>query len=172
MNTTENRHSPIRRQLDAYAETWKSDHLAAQECFDVEERIAIGVSLASVLDQTEAGWRDRVFRGDRPPSNDEAALFRTMFEWWLTVSEWALSRSTEMEQHFGRVKGLDDMRAAVVRTRSHLSTWTPPAPAKAVGQRDQALSPEEAAELDAVLNRAAPPLPTRGFDTKDSSFLS
>ena len=172
MNTTENRHSPIRRQLDAYAESWKSDHLAAQECFDVEEGIAIGVSLASVLDQMEAGWRGRVFRGTRPPSDDEADLFRALLELWLIVSDMALSRAVELEGRFETVKGIDDLRAVVARTRSRLDTWTPPTPAKAIGLREQTLSPEEATELDALLQRAAPPSPTRTFDTKDSSFLS
>lgn len=172
MNTTENRHSPIRRQLDAYAESWKSDHLAAQECFDVEERIAIGLSLASALDTLEAGWRRRVFTATWPPSDTDDEVFHTCLNLWLTVSDVIVSRAADLEQRFGTVSGASELRAATEKARTHLATWSAPTPAIAVGLRDQSLTPSEANELDTLLGNTAPPLPARQFEVKGSSFLS
>jgi hypothetical protein len=172
MNTAEKRHAPLRRQLDAYAESWKSDHLAAQECFDWEDVIAVGLSSGSAIDRVEGKWRDRVFRCTRPPSEDEAALFREFLELWLTTSDALLARVADLEATFGVMAGLAELRTAVANARARLSAWSPPKPAAAVGQRDQALTAEDAAELDSLLNRPSPPLPIRTFDAKDSSFLS
>lgn len=172
MNTAEMRHAPLRRQLDAYAESWKSDHLAAQEFFEWEDVIAVGLSSVTAIDRIEGTWRDRVFRGVRPPSEDEAARVREALQSWLTISDELLARVSDIEASFGGLAGLLELRATVTSTRARLNSWSSPKPAAAVGQRDQALSADESVELDALLKRSAPPLPNRTFDVKDSSFLS
>ena len=58
--------SPLRRQLEAYAETWRADHIAAMACLDVEDAIAVGLSVFSLLWDREHHWRDEVFRGGLP----------------------------------------------------------------------------------------------------------
>lgn len=170
MSTAEKRHTPLQRQLQAYAESWKSDHVAAQECFDLEERIAVGVSLASLLDRAEMAWRDRVFRGVRPASSDEDERIQPLLQFWLASSDVILSHAAELEQRFGTVEGFPDLLAATQKARAHLASWSPPKPSAAVGLRDQTLTPDEAKELDAILGRPAPPVPQRRFETKDSSF--
>jgi hypothetical protein len=66
MSTVDRGRSPVYRQLEAYEETWKSDHKEAIECRDWEDAIAIGINIFHMLAEREQAWRDQVFRGATP----------------------------------------------------------------------------------------------------------
>jgi hypothetical protein len=82
-----------------------------------------------------------------------------------------LTRSAEFEETFGIVMGLAELREVRSRIEKQLANWTTPKVASAIGSRDQQLSKEDAANLEALLSKPAPPPPARPFEEKDSSFF-
>jgi hypothetical protein len=169
MNATQRR-SPLHRQLEAYEESWKSDHLAAQDCRDWEELIAVGIAAGESLERVNRNWREGVFRGTYAFDAGDERELRDLHLLWLTITQGLCARATALEQAFGAVAGFAELRDVATRIAKQLASWTAPKLASAVGSRDQQLSREDAANLDALLTKPSPP-PTRQFKEMESSFL-
>jgi hypothetical protein len=174
MSTLERRSSPVSRQLEAYQESWQKDHDDLQECWTCEDTIAVGLSTYSLILRTDRGWRDRVFRGAAEYSEEANQLHRSFFEHWLRVTDEVLGWAAQIQQLYGSVEGMEELRQAESCARDYLSCWQPPHLSQAVGLREMILSPEAGAELDRVLDKAKntpPEMPTRRMETRGPDFL-
>jgi hypothetical protein len=174
MALTAQRSAPVRRQLTAYAESWKQDHDAAMRCRDVEEVVAVGVSTYALLHDREQSWRDRVFRGTDEYSAEDDAAQREGYRLWLATTEAILVRVVALEQQFGIVEGAPELSEHARAVRALLADWQVPSLSRAVGWRDMTLTPAAAAELERILKEAEanpPPMPGRRLETRDASFL-
>lgn len=156
MSATENLHSPILRQLEAYEESWQRDHAAVRECWGLEDAIAIGITTAALLDRIDRAWRDRVFRGTEPASDETNASHRALFELWLRITDAALTKAEPLEALYDRVEGLSELRGAAARVRERLVSWQPPRLSAAVGLREMTLSADAAAEFERFLSEPPP----------------
>jgi hypothetical protein len=75
---------------------------------------------------------------------------------WLRVTEAVLAHAEAPERQ-PAVERLGDLRKAAAAARQHLAGWQPPHLSSAVGLREMTLTPEAAADLDALLRRVGPP---------------
>jgi hypothetical protein len=155
MSTADRRRSPVYRQLEAYAESWKQDHDEALACRGWEDAIAVGINIFHMLREREQAWRDQVFRGAIPYSEEDNLDQRARFADWLDTTREVLAESLPaLEQRFGAVAGAAELRACAQRAEAILREWQPPRLSAAVGLREMTLSPEAAAELDRTLQEA------------------
>ena len=175
MSAVEQHRSPVYRQLEAYGETWKRDHDAAMACRDWEDAIAIGVNIFHMLQEREQAWRDEVFRGAIPYSEDDNLDHQTRFAGWSETTREVLAEILPiLEKRFGMVAGADELRRCAQLAEAIVSRWQPPRLAAAVGQREMTLSPQAAGELDRLIEEAKttpPSMPKRQWDVRDASFL-
>jgi hypothetical protein len=124
-------------------------------CRDLEDAIAVGISIFRMLVDREQAWRDQVFRGTTPFADEEDCEHRQRFADWLDTSEKAIAEVLpELQQRFGTVEGTAQLRRYMDAARSLLRAWQPPRLSAAVGLREMTLSPEAAAELDRILAEA------------------
>jgi hypothetical protein len=156
MTNAARRALPVRRQLEAYEESWKRDHDAVKDCWALESTIAAGIATCSLLERVEHAWRDRVFRGAVEAGAEANDLFRSLFELWLRVTESVLGDTARLERDYGSVEGAAELRQAEERLRKYLDSWQPPRLSSAVALREVTLSPEAAAELDRLLSEPPP----------------
>jgi hypothetical protein len=155
MNTVERRHSPVYRQLEAYEESWKREHDEAMECQDWEDALAVGLAIYHMLWSRQDAWRDQVFRGVVPYSEEDDRDHQARLTQWLATTKEALSNVLpELEKRFGKVEGAAELRRCAETIEAVLSAWVPPRLSTAVGLREQTLSPEAAAEFDRILQEA------------------
>jgi hypothetical protein len=161
MTIAERRDSPVRRQVEAYEESWQKDHLALGQCWACEDTIAVGLATGMLLERVDRSWRDRVFRGVEDYSAEADDLSRTLFRVWLRVTASVLDQAARLEKEYGTVEGASELRQAEERIRVRLDEWQAPRLSRAVGLREMTLSPEAAAQLDQVLQQTPPPLPAR-----------
>src|SRR5438067_1520686 len=103
MTTAQRRYSPVRRQVEAYEESWQKDH-AALQCWTCEDTIAVGLATCMLLERVDRSWRDRVFRGVEEYSAETNDLYRTLFQVWLRVTESVLDQAARLEKEFGTVE--------------------------------------------------------------------
>ncbi len=175
VNAAEKRRSPVYRQLEAYGESWKQDHSEAMACRDWEDAIAVGISIFRMIREREQAWRDQVFRGVIPCSEDDYFDHLGRFASWLDTTNEVLAQILpELEKRFGAVEGSTELRACAELVEKILREWQPPRLSQAVGLREMTLSPEAAAELDQFVEetkRTPPSMPQRRMETKDASFL-
>jgi hypothetical protein len=155
MNTVDRGRSPVYRQLEAYEETWKSDHKEAIACRDWEDAIAVGINIFHMLAEREQAWRDQVFRGATPYSEDDNLDHQTRFaNWHDTTKEVLAEILPELEKRFGMVEKALELRGCAELAEQILQGWQPPQLSRAVGLREMMLSAEAAAELDRILAEA------------------
>jgi hypothetical protein len=163
MSSTERHRSPVYRQLEAYEEAWKAGHEDAMVCRDGEDAIAVGLAIYHMLWERQHAWRDRVFRGAIPYSEeDERDHQARLADWLATTTEVLAETLPRLEARFGTVEGAAQLRRCAEAVEAILSAWVPPRLSRAVGLRDQTLSPEAAAEFDRILSEAQtkpPPVP-------------
>lgn len=175
MNTFERRRSPVYRQLEAYGESWKRDHSEAMACRDWEDAIAVGINIFHMIRDREQAWRDQVFRGVMPFSEEDNLDHLGRFAEWLDTTRKVLAETLpRLEERFGTIEGAAELRACAQEAETVVREWQPPRLSAAVGLREMALSPEAAAELDRLIDQAKsspPPTPPRRIETKDASFL-
>jgi hypothetical protein len=164
MNTVERRRSPVYRQLEAYSESWKRDHHEAMACRDWEDAIAVGLAVYRMVWERQDTWRDQVFRGVIPYSEEDNRDHQARLADWLATTKEVLAETLPpLEARFGRVEGATELRRCAELVEEVLSAWVPPRLSMAVGLREMTLSPEAAAELDRILAEAKknpPPMPT------------
>jgi predicted anti-sigma-YlaC factor YlaD len=155
MGAVERRHSPVYRQLEAYEESWKQDHKEAMACRDWEDAIAVGINIFHMLQEREQVWRDQVFRGALPYSEEDNLDHQARFASWLDTTRQVVAEILAgLEKRFGTVGGAAELRACADRAETILRKWEAPRLSAAVGLREMTLSPESAAELDRVLQEA------------------
>jgi hypothetical protein len=176
MTATRSRLSSARKYLEAFEESWQTDHDAAMHCREVEKKLAEAVMVFELVDRLVDRRREGVFRGVEEPNpkldEDEKALYTR----WLTLIEEYLPRLEEMERTFGVMEGADRLRATLDRARSFLAEWAPAAPALAVGSRLIEFSEEDADQVHALLESPAgspgrPTRPPRSVPPGDQSLL-
>lgn len=151
--------SPVRRQLDAYEESWRQDHEALRTCWAWEDAVSVGMSCYSLIEEVTEAWRTRVFRGTEPESDTANDAYFHLYEDWLKVTEQVLDCVAGAE-HNWMVVDAERLRQAVASVRTTLQNWKPPRLALAVGLRETTLTAAAAAELDRILDDAktnAPP---------------
>ena len=175
MNTVDKGRSPVYRQLEAYEETWKRDHSEAMACRDWEDAIAVGINIFQMLQEREQAWRDQVFRGVVPYSENDNLDHQTRFANWLDTTREVLTEVLpELEKRFGVVEGAPELRRCAELAEKILREWQPPRLSRAVGLREMTLSPEAATELDQIIDEAKtspPAMPPRQLETKGPDFL-
>jgi len=175
MNPAERHRSPVKRQLEAYQESWKEDHSAAMACRDWEDAIAIGINIFHMLQEREQSWRDQVFRGTLPFSKEDDLDHQGRYTDWLdTTKEVLATILPELETRFGTIKGAGELRRCFMLGEQILLGWQPPRLSLAVGLREMILTPEAADELNQAIEQARtspPTLPNRRLEIKDASFL-
>jgi hypothetical protein len=176
MSAAPTKFAPVRRQLDAYKESWMKDHEAAMQCQHTEEILAIGITLFDLLQRIEHGWRERVFRGEEEYNDHDNAVLLGFYRDWLTSTDSTLGSLAELERDFGKIEGAAECQDRAERVRQLLATWQPPSLSSAVGLREMQLDDQAAAELQALIDRAGgpetpPTRPLRRLPTADPSFL-
>ncbi len=171
MSTVERRHSPVQRQLEAYEESWMQDHQAAMACRDLEDTIAVGVSVFRLLRRVDDSWRERVFRGTEDYAAEDDRWLQGLFRNWLQITEGVLGAAATLSGRFGAVAGTDELEECASQGRALLDGWQAPRLSRAVGLREMTLSPEAAAELDRRLAEAKtnPPTVPPGPAPRESS---
>lgn len=163
MTPTARQRSPVRRQLEAYEESWRQDHEALQECWAWEDAVSVGMSCHALIEEVTEAWRTRVFRGTEPESDGGNDFYFSLYEVWLEVTEKILEAVAGVERDW-TVVGAERLRRAASSVHETLKNWTRPRIAQAVGLREMTLTPEAAAELDRMLeeSKTTPPPPLTG----------
>src|SRR5947207_1314681 len=134
MTTAARQHSAVRRQLEAYEESWRQDHEALEECWAWEDAVSVAMSCYSLTEEVTEAWRTRVFRGTEPESDGSNAFYLGLYEDWLRVTEKVLETIAGMERGW-MVEGGDRLRCAAASAREALAKWKPPRISQAVGLR-------------------------------------
>ncbi|HEX5273093.1 MAG TPA: hypothetical protein VFW33_21500 [Gemmataceae bacterium] len=176
MDSPANRRSAVQRQLDAYEESWKQDHQAAMACRDWEDTVLVGISLFRLMREREETWRERVFRGSQEYAEAHNESVQSFYRDWLRMTDDLLTRLPALEKQFGTVEHADELRRCAEGVRKLLASWTAPRLSRAVGLREMALSPEAAAQLNTLLDRAGgadtpPTRPLRRVPPADPAFV-
>jgi hypothetical protein len=163
-------------QVEAYQEAWMQDHQAAMECRDVEDTIAVGISVFQLLVQRQDSWRERVFRGTEEFSEEQNQFVLSLFRLWLRITDEVLTALPPLEEQFGSVERVGELRECASQARKLLDEWEPPQLSRAVGLREMTLTPDAASQLREMLARAGsvdtpPPRPVRRLPTAGEDFL-
>jgi hypothetical protein len=170
MDTLERTRSPVRRQVEAYEESWKNDHDTLKVSWALEDTISIGLATFLVLKRAENSWRDRVFSGGEQYSEEANRFFIRQHEIWLFTTEHVLALAVELEQRGGAVEGADQLREQAEQAKQRLATWSSPRLSAAVGLREMSVPKEAADELNRILTeaRSSPPKPITSTTTGQS----
>lgn len=156
---------PWLSMAEAYQEAWKRDHDLAMVCRDCEELIATGVHVFNLLKEREAHWRDQVFRGTVPFTEQRDESFRKAHQLWVMTTKAILKELVDdIERQFDEVDGADALRKMLPVAEATLREWTPPRLSRAVGLRDHQLTEDAAAALDRIIS-STNPLPYVPRDT-------
>jgi hypothetical protein len=150
-----NRRSAVYRQLEAYDEVWKRDHDEAIACHEWEDALAVGVNIFHMLREREESWREQVFRGATPFSDDDNHDHQRRFADWLDTTRPVLAEILpELEKRFGTIEGASKLRDCAALAKQILLQWQAPRLSTAIGLREQTLSPEAAVEFDRLHKEA------------------
>ena len=95
----------VRRQVEAYEESWKEDHDAVQELWGLGGCHRHRHCHRALLQRSEKGWRERVFRGIEPFSEDTNQFYLTLYRVWLQVTDSVLAVITGLEGDYPGVQG-------------------------------------------------------------------
>jgi hypothetical protein len=153
--------SPVRRQVEAYEESWKNDHEALKVCWAPEDTISIGLATSTVLQRAERSWRDRVFRGAEEYTDEANKFFFGLNKLWLSITEHMVARAADLEPDCGTLEGADQLREKVRQAKRHLETWNSPRLSAAVGLREMDVPREAADALNRIVSdaKSSPPKP-------------
>jgi hypothetical protein len=105
-----NRVRPVRRQVEAFVDSWKHDHDLAMQCFDREEYVATGISVFDNLHRRYLRHMEEVNNGDLDYDPSEIQEFATLFSDWLEVGESLMRNVAECGRLFGPVHDTDRFR--------------------------------------------------------------
>jgi len=138
--------------LEAYEESWKSDHGEAMDCRDWEDAIAIGINIFHMIQERDEAWREQVFRGTTLLSDEDNIDHLGRYARWLETTREVLAENLPgLEARFGSVAGANELRLCAERAERIVSEWQPPKLSAAVGLREITLSREAAAEFERIL---------------------
>jgi hypothetical protein len=155
MSVTDRGRSPVYRQLEAYDEVWKRDHAEAMACREWEDAIAVGVNIFHMLCDRERSWRDQVFRGVVPFSEEDNLDHQRRFNAWLATTREVLAESLpQLKARFGSVEGVDKLRESTALAEKIVREWQPPRLSMSIGLAEMTLTPEAATELDRIIEDA------------------
>jgi hypothetical protein len=152
MAETRTRLSSVRRYLEVFEESWKTDHDAAMQCRYFEDMLAEAIMVFQFIDEMIRRRRRAVFHAlqEANPQLDEEE--KQLYTAWLTLVEQDRPQLEELEKTFATVEGADRFRACVESARTFLEKWAPAVPSTAVAHRAMDLTEEDAEELRAILS--------------------
>ena len=85
----ESRFHSVRKQLEAYGESWKKDHEEAMQCRDLEDFLAVGVSVYQLIKNREQSWHNLVFEGQIEYDAEEEQELAALHEGWMETAKQA-----------------------------------------------------------------------------------
>lgn len=154
MNTTNERRSASERQVNAYVESWQSDHHEAMKCADWEDIIAVGTSVYNLLRGQDKFQREMIFRGAGGYSVAESLILRHCLNSWLVTTQSVLTTQIIPLERDYTVNGAGELRAQASEAAEYLADWTEPTVSAAVGLRELEFDDEAATEFDRVMAEA------------------
>src|SRR5687767_13410058 len=73
----------IKEQLETYRDaTWKVNHRPAMECCDLDDWLALGLSLLDAIRTIDLQYQDRVRLGRNPFKKETIEAIRALYEIW------------------------------------------------------------------------------------------
>jgi len=123
------RERPINRQLQAYEEGLGNKTTRRRmHCWNVEERLAVGISLFHALVRLDLIRRRWLAQGAEEfwPEGDEA--MRECFRRWLRSSGKAMAGLRSLEDRFGTVEGAAEFRRCCEEAQEIVAEWRPATP--------------------------------------------
>jgi hypothetical protein len=176
MATAPSKLSSARRHLDALAESWQADHAAAMNCWDYEESLAEAVMVFHFMDESVRVRRKCVFHGLQEPDPKLDEEERELYAQWLALIEDDRPRLEALEKRYGRVEGVDRLRACLDGARAFLAKWAPAVPAMAPASRVVEFNREDRELIQTLLRSPAgspgrPTRPPRSVPVGDPSRL-
>jgi hypothetical protein len=116
--------TPAEQFLAAYAgvEPWKANHDAAIRCFEVEDRIALGILAYQVVTYVDAAWQERVAEGKLRFEEENDRRIGKLYRTWVEISERNLAAVEELIRDGFEVKGADEFLARLEEARSLLES--------------------------------------------------
>jgi len=153
MPTLDRPRSAVQRQVEAYEEWWSNDHIPSEHSVEIEEAIAVGISMGELMERVDQLWRERVFRGVGEFSESDDRNYRESFRKWLETTDKVLV-TIVAERLTQEVRAqIERLRSLQFRIRGMLRDWASPKLSRAIGLREMELSESEAAEFDRIISR-------------------
>jgi len=154
MTPTKRARPASQSQLNAYVESWQSDHHDAMRCADGEDFIAVGLSLYDLFRGQDKFHREMIFRGVSGYFVADSVVFRDGLTAWLNTTQSVLqTQIISLERNYS-VNGADRLRECASEVAEYLSNWTPPTISAALGLREFQLDDAAAIEFDRVMGEA------------------
>ena len=154
MNPTKRMRPASQSQLNAYVESWQSDHHDAMNCADWEDVIAVGISVFNLLRGQDKFQREMIFRGIVGYSVADSIIFRDCLVSWLQTTRSVLATQIIPLERDYSVNGADELRAQASEVTEYLANWTTPMVSAALGLRELQLDDAAATEFDRILANA------------------
>lgn len=107
---TEARFQSVRKQLKAYGESWKKNHLEAIQGRELEDFLAVGVCMYHLIKNREQSWAARVYDGEIEYDPEEEQELATLYRGWMETANETLDVLTAFERKSFRVAGSDTFR--------------------------------------------------------------
>lgn len=105
-------------QVDAYADSWKADHRQAIECWELQERIEVGLALYHYIHSVDERWSDAVRAGAAAVDDAESRSILELCRRWLGPAEKVLASTKILESQGYSVNGSRPFRDAWHRVRT------------------------------------------------------
>jgi hypothetical protein len=97
--------SILEKQLAFYkeaAESWKADHLTAMVCYELQDAIAVGLSILSMIDRRRVNAKECTV--------DEALYLQERYRWWHDRSLLLIRAIEHLESEGYHIDGAVDFR--------------------------------------------------------------
>jgi len=154
VNTTKIRRSATERQLNAYVESWQTEHHEAMKCVDWEDIIAVGICVYKLLRFRDKSEREMILRGISGHPIEDILRYRDCLDSWLTATRSVLaSQINPLERNY-TVNGANELRACASAASDYLADWLPPRVSSALGLREIQLDDASATELNRIIAEA------------------
>ena len=154
MNPTKRMRPASQSQLNAYVESWQTDHHEAMKCADWEDVIAVGLALYNLFRGQDKFHREMIFRGVSGYLVADCVVFRDGLTAWLNTTQSVLqTQIIPLERNYS-VNGADRLHEYASEVAEYLSNWTAPTISAAVGLREFQLDDAAATEFDRIMTEA------------------
>ena len=114
----------VDQQLSLYeeqAEQWKSPHLRAMDCLDLEAVLLFGLHLYQVIQHTADAWATAARAAQSPYDEEMMGMFHKWYTNWLKPCNSILGEIDSLEREGFKVDRAEDFRAACLDVRATLS---------------------------------------------------